>query len=346
MALSNAIVPLLPIYSEGQSLQGAIYAAYFFGAFALTLPAGILADRYGRITVMRYGLFITVPSGILLVLSTDPSVIIAARLIEGAGAGLFVAAAMAYINSLPDHELMSGYYMASLNMGLVLGLVVSGVLAVHSADLSGISLFTVACLFAALLSLSLSDHQIVENSEPDTVLARLVYEYRWFWFAAIVLIGITGVVTSLYPAFSPAAPDIDSIWIAGMSISTVLISLIVSRLPLEPVRTIRTGGVVMAAGVILMLCSPTGFIVIGAAAGIVMIAQMNFLSRTSAYQGAVMGLYSTTSYLGMGILPFLSGILTDLAGYTITFFLVACAALAAILMIGKPSGRKDAGEQA
>jgi hypothetical protein len=33
MALSNAIVPVLPAYAGSSSLQGAIYAAYFLGAF-------------------------------------------------------------------------------------------------------------------------------------------------------------------------------------------------------------------------------------------------------------------------------------------------------------------------
>jgi MFS family permease len=66
MALSNAIVPVLPSFAESSSLQGAIYAAYFLGAFVSTLPAGILSDRVGRVPLIRLGLIITVISGILL----------------------------------------------------------------------------------------------------------------------------------------------------------------------------------------------------------------------------------------------------------------------------------------
>lgn len=344
MALSNAVVPLLPLYSMGSSLQGAIYAAYFFGAFSITLPAGILADRFGRIAIMRCGLLITIPGGLLLGASLDPLIIIGARLLEGFGAGLFVAAAMAYINTLPDHEIMSGYYMASLNAGLVLGLAASGFLAVHVAVASGIVLFTGACFSAAVLSFTVAESVRVQAPDPAPALYGLVRTYRGFWVSAIVLIGITGVVISLYPSFSPAAADIDSIWIAGMSLATILASLVVSRIPLEPVRTIRAGGVLMAAGVIATLCSPGGFIVVGVAAGIVMIAQMDFLSRASGYQGTAMGLFSTTSYLGMSLLPFLAGILVDRTGYTATFLVVAGTALAAALLIGGSSPEKNKGE--
>ncbi len=335
MGLSNAVVPLLPLYSQGSSLQGAIYAAYFFGAFAITLPAGMLADRFGRGAIMRSGLFITIPGGLLLGVSLDPTVVIAARLLEGFGAGLFVAAAMAYINTLPDHKVMSGYYFASLNAGLVLGLAVSGLLAVHVAAASGIVLFTGACFSAAVLSLAVPEPSRVQGPDPAAALSDLIRTCRRFWVSAIVLIGITGIVISLYPSFSPAPADIDSVWIAGMSLSTILASLIVSRIQLEPVKTIRTGGVLMAAGVIVIPWSPVGFIVVGAAAGIVMVAQMDFLSRSGGHQGTAMGLFSTTSYLGMSLLPFLAGILADRTGYTATFLVVAGTALAAAFLIGK-----------
>ena len=38
MALSNAIVPVLAGYAVDSTWQGAIFSAYFFGAFVTTLP--------------------------------------------------------------------------------------------------------------------------------------------------------------------------------------------------------------------------------------------------------------------------------------------------------------------
>ena len=134
MALSNAIVPVLPAYTDSSAAQGAIYSAYFLGAFISTLPAGILSDRYGRVPVIRAGLAITVASGFFLSVLVLPVPVIIVRIIEGIGAGFFVAAAMSYINSLSDHERMSGYLMASLNAGLVIGLVCAGWLAAQPSE--------------------------------------------------------------------------------------------------------------------------------------------------------------------------------------------------------------------
>ena len=117
MALSNAIVPVLPAYTSDSSLHGLIYAGYFLGAFFMTLPAGILSDRYGRIPFIRLGLAMSVTSGLILAMTMDPAVVIAARLFEGFGAGLFVAAAMSAVNADPDHVRLSGWLMASLNAG-------------------------------------------------------------------------------------------------------------------------------------------------------------------------------------------------------------------------------------
>ena len=64
----------------------------------------------------------------------------------------------------------------------------------------------------------------------------------------------------------------------------------------------------MGAGVVFAFYSPVGFIPIGVLAGVVMIALMAVLSGEKEQQGILMGLYSTSSYLGMAILPFSAGL--------------------------------------
>jgi len=87
MALSNAIVPVLPSFAAGTASQGAVYSAYFLGAFLLVLPAGYIADRVGEVPLIRAGLALTVLSGVLLALAGSPLVIFLARLIEGIAGG-------------------------------------------------------------------------------------------------------------------------------------------------------------------------------------------------------------------------------------------------------------------
>lgn len=341
MALSSAIVPVLPLYARGSALQGTIYSAYFLGAFVTTLPAGLISDRFGRVPVMRAGLAVTILSGALLMLSSAPALVIAARCLEGIGAGLFVAAAMAHVNSLPDHERMSGYFMATLNLGLVLGLVLGGVLAAHFRFPSvGILLFTLLAAVPALLSIMLVEPPPVPVRDTRTLLVTLLGDYRWLWYSAVVLVGITGVVTALYPELSGSSPDIVGMWIAGMSVATIAAVLVVSRFNPSPVPTIRISAVLMAGSVMLSLVSPAGLLFLGTLAGVVMIAQMAFLAQVNNHQGAAMGLFSTTSYLGMSLLPFFAGVIAEITTFFIAFFITALAALTVTFTIGRCACRR------
>jgi hypothetical protein len=149
------------------------------------------------------------------------------------------------------------------------------------------------------------------------------------------LIGITGVVSSLYPQFSGASSESLGFWIAGMSIATIGAVLLVSRASLPPIPAIRWSSVLMAAGVMFAFFSPWGFAALGILAGVVMIAQMAALTGVSGHQGIVMGLFSTTSYLGMTILPFIAGLFADITGFFWAFCITAFFALLVTLTINK-----------
>ena len=339
MALSNAIVPVLPAFAEESAWQGVIYSAYFLGAVASTLPAGVLSDRYSRISLMRTGLALTVISGLLLVLVAGPVPALTARLLEGIGAGLFIPPALSCINREAEHEKMSGYFMALLNTGLVLGLLIAGFLAtsLHETG-SGLLFFTLLATIPVITSLMIREPPASPAGAGHDLPAflTLVRDYRWIWYSSIVLIGITGVATSLYPEFSHAPPDLVSIWIAGMSIATIVAVLLISRLSFDDILAIRISAVLMALGILVSFFSPAGFLVLGAVAGIVMIAQMEYLSRLREHQGIAMGLFSTTSYLGMAILPFLAGLVADMSGFFAAFCLTAVLALTVLITQGRP----------
>ncbi len=92
----------------------------------MVIPSGILSDRIGEAPLIKTGLFLTFISAVLLLVFDNPVFTFTIRLIEGFGAGFFVASALSLINSSPDHERMSGYFMALLNVGLVAGLIGTG----------------------------------------------------------------------------------------------------------------------------------------------------------------------------------------------------------------------------
>jgi len=335
MALSNAIVPVLASYGSVSSLHGMIYAAYFLGAFVTTLPAGILSDRVGRIPLIRLGLAITVTSGLFLVVTRDPLLVLSARFIEGIGAGLFVAATMSYVNSDPNHVRMSGWLMASMNAGLVAGLLMTGWLAaLLSLPASGILLFSFLSAVPALAAFFVHEPELPVTAYPVGTVSRFIIQFGWLWYSAIILIGITGVVTSLYPKYSGAPSDILGLWIAGMSIATIAAVLIFSRTSLSPQPTIRRAAILLGIAAIITYYTAAGFLLIGALAGVIMIAQMAFLARVPRYQGVLMGLFSTTSYLGMALLPVLAGFIAESQGFFVAFISLAVAAASVAATIG------------
>lgn len=334
MALSNAIVPILPFYAEGTALQGAVYAAYFFGALITVLPAGIVSDRLGQRIFVQAGLLLTLSSGVLILLSTSPVGVLAARLLEGVGAGLFVPAAMSWVNSQPEHRRTSGAFMAALNLGLVVGLLGTGwtgTIAGMPEVTGGIWLFTILTSAPLVLSVVIRDVRITNRAQ--TMAGSEVARYLWLFVSVVVLLGATGLVSSLYPEYTGAPQSLLSVQIALMHLATVVTVYLSAGMRLQPVPAIRASALSMAVSVLACYFSPLGFVLVGAVAGIAINAQLAFLAETGAPQGAVMGVFNVSSYCGMSLIPFLGGVLVELSGRN---FLAAFAAtsLFCILVAG------------
>lgn len=343
MALSNAIVPVLPSLAQGAALQGTIYAAYFFGAFLLVLPAGYLADRIGELPLIRAGLLLTCISGILLSIPASSTFILAARIVEGVGAGLFVPASLSLLNSTEGHERQSGYFMALMNLGLLVGLLGTGWLVPRwIGPYSGIVLFSAASFIPLALSAGMSTFASGRTGVPpetgDATLFRLKSAFSssfWLWVSAVVIIGITGALTALHPEYTNLPPDLVSQEIAMMNIATIAAVLVTSHANLPPVPTIRAAAVAMAAGVVVTFFSVWGFLIVGWMAGMVMIAQLAYLAGISARQGVLMGLFNTASYGGMTLLPFFAGLIAEVSGFPTAFAAVALSALLVAVTIGR-----------
>jgi MFS family permease len=334
MALSNAIVPVLPSYGTGPFIQSAIYAAYFLGAFATVIPAGMLSDRVGRLPVIRAGLLLTLLSGILLLAFPSPTTVLAARVLEGVGAGLFVAAAMALVNSQPDHESLSGIFMGALNAGLVVGLLATGSIdQAMQMETGGILLFTILSAVPLLATVILVEDTTLRR--PEASFPHLIGDYVWLFLSAVILVGMTGALTAIYPGFAGGEPATLATAIAMMHLATIGAVVVASRLHLPPVPTLRAAAIAMVAGVLLVMATPLGFLMVGAIAGVVMIAQMAFLGSTGLRQGRVMGLYTASSYLGMTMLPALAGALAEHISFSAAFLAVAALNLVVAGTIGR-----------
>lgn len=322
MALSNAIVPVLPAFGAGPALQSSIYSAYFLGAFLTVIPGGLLSDRVGRIPVIRAGLLITVASGLMILAVRDPLPVLAARGIEGLGAGLYVASAMSWMNSRPDHEQISGEFMATLNLGLVIGLLGSGIIVEALGNgRAGILTFTLISIVPAALALFVREAgQGKGMTTGGPGVARGAF---WVYLSAVILVGATGAATALYPAYTGQNPESLGIIIATMNLATMVAVIAASRLHFPPIRTIQAASLILAGAVLIVPFTPAGFALVGALLGFIMIAQLAILAGTGLPQGKVMGSYNAASYAGMTLLPFVSGVIAEQGGFLAAFALVA-----------------------
>jgi MFS family permease len=334
MALSNAIVPILPSYGPGPFFQSAVYAAYFLGAFATVIPAGALSDRIGRLPVIRAGLLLTLLAGVLILGFPSPLTVLGARVLEGVGAGLFVAAAMALVNSQPDHESLSGIFMGALNAGLVVGLLATGSIdQAMDTETGGILLFTILSAVPLLFTIILVEDTTLRR--PEASFPSLFRDYVWLFLSAVILVGMTGALTAIYPGFAGGEPATLATAIALMHLATIGAVVVASRLHLPPVPTLRAAAIAMVAGVLAVMASPLAFLAVGAIAGVVMIAQMAFLGSTGLRQGRVMGLYNASSYLGMTILPAIAGLTAERVSFAAAFLAVAALNLVVAGTIGR-----------
>lgn len=346
MALSNAIVPVLPGIGGDLQMQTYLFSAYFLGAMIMTLPGGIISDRVGQGPVLASSLLITFLSGILLFILHDPGILVLVRVGEGVGAGLFVSAALSWINYQRDHLHLAGIFMALLNGGLLCGLIAGGWIDLADEIVTeGVLLFTL--LFIPVLSILplILPRRGVRTREatigPPVSLATLIADAggmvirEWpLWYSVIILLGMTGFVQAIYPEISSLPPARVSMILAGMNLATIISTLLAPRIRTEPVLLIRMSAVLMAGFVLIFPTFWVAVVLIGFVAGVIIISQIHYLSVAEEHQGIAMGLFSTAQYAGMTIIPGIGGGVATAWSVMHSSVIIVILALISVITIG------------
>ncbi len=101
---SGIISPILPLYAQSFGVNifmvGLMVAAYGIARIFMDIPAGRLADRFGRRTVMISGALLMVVSSLGNALAGAFWQVVVMRLIQGAGSALYVTAAQTALADL------------------------------------------------------------------------------------------------------------------------------------------------------------------------------------------------------------------------------------------------------
>lgn len=343
MALSNAIVPVLPSLSDDLSFQTLIFSAYFFGAMITTLPAGVASDRYGQPLLIRISLVLTLISGILIVTLTDPVDLLIWRFIEGIGAGFFVSSALSWIGYQKDTLKNTGLFMASLNFGLLCGLIGSGWLAQITGEiLLGALVCTLTTGLVCIMVFILKIPRLgTQDKTSAQVLVRetgsqILRQYP-LWLSVIILLGSTGYVQAVFPELSGYPVHDISTVLAAMNFATIIASLATPYLRIEPVLLIRISALMIVPLIFSFLIAPVIVLIMGAVAGLIMVSQVGYLALAEERQGIAMGLYSTCSYAGMTLLPAIGGYIISYSSFETASAVIAIGAIITAIIIGKCS---------
>ncbi len=139
------------------------YALTFAG---LMMTAGTISDRFGRKRVMLSGLAVFAAGSLLGALAPNPAVLIAARVVMGAGAAASEPGTLSVIRHLyPDGEERAralGAWAAVSGLALALGPVIGGVL-VDAGTWRAVFWFNVA---AVAVTLALALAAVPESADP------------------------------------------------------------------------------------------------------------------------------------------------------------------------------------
>jgi EmrB/QacA subfamily drug resistance transporter len=113
----------------GMGLQQWVVDGYLLALGAMILPGGSVSDLFGRVPVLRFGLVAFGAGSVLAATAATPSILIAARVIQGLGAAFLVPGSLALINSAFDRAEQSaaiGVWTAWTGTAFALGPLLGG----------------------------------------------------------------------------------------------------------------------------------------------------------------------------------------------------------------------------
>lgn len=129
-------MPVLPLFAAklgaGPAQVGLINGAFMVTAGLLSIPAGLLVDRFGRKRPVVAGILATALSSLLITLCHQPGQMVWVYLLFGAGLAAFAPGMLALVaDSMPSEKLGQayGWYSTAIYIAMTLGPASGGYLA-------------------------------------------------------------------------------------------------------------------------------------------------------------------------------------------------------------------------
>ena len=362
----------VPLYADhigaSHAVVGLLFTTFTISGAVLSLPSGVIADRFGRGQSVILSVAIAALSHVGAGLTSNLAVLFATQALGGLCAGVTQTVAMAaLVDEVPIHQMgrAMGWFTLAMQLGFLAGPALAGILlGILHSNYSLVILLT-ALPFSLAFALSLTS--VSRRMPAEVRRLELVGPLRSLWqqpgFLAL-LVGLLAatMLWGTYQAYIPLvgkrvfglAPAQIGYLLALQSIANGA-----SRVPAGRLtdRVKRKGPLValtlagFAAGqlvlahltgfwapaLLLIVTVPliaTGFVAIG-----VVFAQI----APREGRGVAMGVYSTVLYLGLGLGPALFAALMDRSfslGFTASALLGFAFALIMVFSRPRPLRRR------
>jgi MFS family permease len=361
----------VPLYAHDLGASrfevGALFSVSTLAGALLSLPSGILVDRFGARALLGFSFLLSAASQLATAATPSVAPLFVWQVVGGLAAGAQQAALFSAVTESTSGSRLGralGWLTFSMQAGFFLGPTIAG-LALHWINIrSDIAVTTVLLVFAipgAIAASGTRQHtgQGISLRSPLQALIR----QRAFVPVTIGLAATTlgwGTIGAFLPVFSKEALGLPSTQVGYLLALQAVINGL-SRLPggrlVDRARhrwPIVFFGVIVWSAASIVLGHLTGFlwpaIVLAAATPLVATSFIAIgvvfadLSAAST-RGVTMGVYGTILFLGLSLGPLLFGPLVQAYGYAVGF--TACAAVATLLAIvmaalhAEPLRRRD-----
>ncbi|MNW37210.1 Tetracycline resistance protein, class B [compost metagenome] len=365
------VIPILPEYLKQFNAAGAaagyLIAAFGAAQFIFSPLGGQLSDRWGRKSMIIIGLFLTVISDLMFAVSTTLPLLYIARFIGGIGIGLMVPSNMAYVADITTSETRAkgmGYLGASMNLGMVLGPGLGGMIAEFGIRVPYFFAGGLG-LVATLLSLYMPETLPKEKRKPasqwvrrEPIRNQILNSFRtsYFRYLLLILIMTLGLMNyeTVYALFVERKYGFDATKISmiitvgaiiGIVVQIWLLDYLIKRL--GEMKLIRLSLIMTAVALLLMIIKINlGYLLVVSA---LFFAFNAFLRPTVSTmiansagdrQGYAAGLNTTYTSLGNILGPILAGLLFDKHIHIPYIFGALILASALFLTLQKPKNEK------
>jgi DHA1 family multidrug resistance protein-like MFS transporter len=365
------VIPILPEYLKqfdaGGAAAGYLIAAFGAAQFIFSPIGGRLSDRHGRKIMILSGMFITVMSDFIFAVAHDLAPLYIARFIGGIGLGIMVPSVLAYVADVTTPETRAkgmGYLSASMNLGMVLGPGIGGMIAQFGVR---VPYFWAAALgmVSTLLTLILPETLPLENrikydpkKKQESITKQLLQSVHTPYFKHLILILVMtfGLVNyeTVYSLFVErkygyTSQEISVLITLGAAIGIIvqvwLIDIVIKRY--GEYKTIKFSLLMAAVALVLMLFKVNFIYLLAVSA---MFFAFNSLLRPTVntllsneagdQQGFVSGLNTTYTSLGNIIGPIVAGNLFD-TNISLPYIAAALILLGTIGLAGKENKHQN-----